>query len=82
MELGELQNKILRENCLVAALAEILFNARGEDNIIKLALLHSNVSSKINQAAPIENCGVVSFKVGSIEQAFEALHSHKHDFIG
>lgn len=33
------KSKIIRENCLIAGIAEILFNARSEDDMIKIAVV-------------------------------------------
>lgn len=41
VDIEEQKSKLIRENCLVAALAEILFNVRGGDSIIRLAVVNS-----------------------------------------
>ncbi|EGR33827.1 UPF0526 protein, putative [Ichthyophthirius multifiliis] len=73
------KNKQLRENCLVAALAEILFNCKESDNNIKIAVI---TQTTYQNAVPVENCGICQFKANTIEQAYEGLHQFKEEFIG
>ncbi|KAL4430078.1 hypothetical protein ABPG74_013525 [Tetrahymena malaccensis] len=81
--LQDFKNKIVKENCLVAALAEILFNCRGDDGVIRFAIIQNQSgANSSSQSAPIDCCGYISTKVQSIEQAYDALHAYKSDYIG
>ncbi|KAL4476827.1 hypothetical protein ABPG72_010664 [Tetrahymena utriculariae] len=81
--LQDFKNKIVKENCLVAALAEILFNCKGDDGVLRLAIIQNQQgANSSSQSAPIDCCGYISAKVNSIEQAYDALHAYKSDYIG
>ncbi|KRX05719.1 hypothetical protein PPERSA_09859 [Pseudocohnilembus persalinus] len=73
------QDQVLKENCLLAALADILWKC-SDKRQIKLAIISKSVPS--GQVAGIEHCNQITLNVSSFEQLYEQMHGYKEDYLG
>lgn len=71
-------NDNIKQNCLVAALANILWKVASDRSQIRLALIQQHTSN----VAAIEHCGQVVLKVSSFTNLYEQLYEYKDEFIG
>jgi hypothetical protein len=69
---------VLRENCLVAAIADMLLKVKSSDKLY-LLLPHSSFSGHKIEIASLR---VLTITATSFATAFEALYQHRSSFIG
>ena len=71
---------LLRVNCLLISLAEILWKCATFNGFNKMKRISIVLSE--NNSLNIENCGIIGYDVKDINELYGIIQNHKDDFIG